>query len=212
MIEKNSGMVMICKPNGKDKAYDKLIEAGIELFGKYGYEAVSIRQITKHASVNIASVCYYFCGKKRFYEEVVRYLTNENLTFISKFDIDKLEKMSTTDAKLAITNLIRDYQNNFLSDHGLNRLNIFMHEAFLHGVAEASAMYTDMMKHIHEFFAKIFTIYFNKTGKSHESINFSIALIHGIIQAYVITNKSISPSEIKLPQNVLEQSITAILN
>jgi AcrR family transcriptional regulator len=202
---------MICKTDGKDKAYDKLIEAGIELFGKYGYEAVSIRQITKHAEVNIASVCYYFCSKKQFYEEVVRHLTNEKLIFINKFDINQLEKLSAIDAKLIIANFIRDYQNNFLSEHGLNRLNIFMHEAFLHRVAGAGAMYTNMMKTIQEFFAKIFTIYFHKIGKPPELIAFSIALIHGIIQTYVITNKTIAPSEVRLTHNVLEQSILAIL-
>jgi AcrR family transcriptional regulator len=203
---------MICRGQSKDSAYDKLIETGIKLFGKYGYDAVSTRQISKHANVNIAAVCYHFGGKKNFYDEVVRTLTNEITNFIAEFDIEYFETLTLTEAKTKLTELLIRYQNNFISEHGVNRLNIFMYEAFGGGNSSARNIYTNTLKCSYNFFKKIFTIYFIKAEKNLTLVDFSIALIHGIIQAYVITKKTISPPEINLGEDVLLQSIKTILD
>lgn len=201
---------MICKR--QDGTHEKLIETGIKLFGKYGYDGVSTRQISKDAKVNIAAVCYYFGGKKKFYEEVVLFLTNEIINFTDNFDIMHFETLALSAAKTELTELIYQYQKNFISTHGINRLNIFMHEAFIQSNTKAHDIYNNLLKHSYTFFQKVLTIYFTKAGKDLALINFSIALIHGIIQAYVITTKTISPPEINLNEDVLRQSIKAILD
>ena len=40
-----------------------LISASLELFGNFGYDAVSTRQIADHAAANIGSIAYHFGGK-----------------------------------------------------------------------------------------------------------------------------------------------------
>jgi AcrR family transcriptional regulator len=203
---------MICKRSNKDGAYEKLIETGVKLFGKYGYDGVSTRQISKDAKVNIAAVCYHFGGKKKFYEEVVGYLTDEVINFINQFDIKHFDNLPLASAKTTLAELIHQYQNNFISTHGIYRLNIFMHEAFGQSSTNAHDIYTNSLKFLHDFFHKVFKIYFTKAGKDLALIDFSIALIHGIIQAYVITNKTIAPPEIKLGEDVLLQSIKTVLD
>lgn len=205
-------MIVICKHNAPDGAYEKLIETGIKLFGKYGYDAVSTRHICKDAKVNIAAVCYHFGGKKKFYEDVVSHLTNEIIMFIHSFNIERFETLSLEDAKKELSELISNYQKFFISAHGLNRLNIFMHEAFAQSDTKARDIYTNSLKANNAFFQTVFKIYFTKAGKDLALIDYSIALIHGIIQAYVITNKTISPPEINLNESVLHQSIQAILD
>lgn len=203
---------MICKRSAKDITYTTLIETGIKLFGAYGYNAVSIRQISKDAKANIAAVCYYFGSKKKFYEAVVRFLTDEIITFLSKFDLPKFEEMPVATARATLAEFISQYQEIFISEHGVNRLNIFMHEAFGDGESEAGNIYTETMKYIHNFFSRVLGIYFTKAGKNLEQIEFSLALIHGIIQTYVITHKKISPAEIKFDKNILRHSIEVIIN
>lgn len=42
---------------------DKLIAAGLRLFGRYGFEGTSTRALASEAGVNIAAIAYHFGGK-----------------------------------------------------------------------------------------------------------------------------------------------------
>jgi TetR/AcrR family transcriptional regulator len=58
------------KSNAADGVRDKLLAAARELFLKYGYRAVSSRQIAGAANANVAMIRYYFGGKPGLYKEV----------------------------------------------------------------------------------------------------------------------------------------------
>lgn len=59
----------------KDKepgaAKERLLEAGLDIFGKHGYEAATTRMIAAQAGVNISAIPYYFGGKEGLYHAVV---------------------------------------------------------------------------------------------------------------------------------------------
>ncbi len=55
-------------------ARDRLLEAGINVFGKYGYESATTRMIAGEAGVNIAAIPYYFNGKEGLYHAVVTHI------------------------------------------------------------------------------------------------------------------------------------------
>jgi TetR/AcrR family transcriptional regulator, regulator of cefoperazone and chloramphenicol sensitivity len=57
-----------------EEARRRLIEAGIEVFGLYGYEAASTRMIADRAEVNLASIPYYFGNKEGLYQAVAEYI------------------------------------------------------------------------------------------------------------------------------------------
>jgi TetR/AcrR family transcriptional regulator len=48
-----------------------LLAAARELFARYGYRAVSARQIARRAAVDPSLLCYYFKGKNGLYREVL---------------------------------------------------------------------------------------------------------------------------------------------
>ncbi|MDQ5888246.1 MAG: TetR/AcrR family transcriptional regulator, regulator of cefoperazone and chloramphenicol, partial [Pseudomonadota bacterium] len=48
----------------------RLIEAGIELFGRDGFDAVTTRQLAEVAGVNQAAIPYHFAGKEGVYQAV----------------------------------------------------------------------------------------------------------------------------------------------
>jgi TetR/AcrR family transcriptional regulator len=58
------------KSTASDDVREKLLAAARELFLKYGYRAVSSRQIASAASANVAMIRYYFGGKPGLYKEV----------------------------------------------------------------------------------------------------------------------------------------------
>lgn len=59
---------------GNDGTRDKLLLAALELFGKYGFDAVSTRQLAQGAGVNLQAINYYFGTKRGLYNAVADYL------------------------------------------------------------------------------------------------------------------------------------------
>ena len=58
-------------------ARDRLIEAGVDVFGKQGFDAATTRMIAQKAGVNISAIPYYFNGKEGLYHTVVSYITGK---------------------------------------------------------------------------------------------------------------------------------------
>lgn len=56
----------------------RLIEAGIEIFGIYGFEAASTRLIAEKAGVNLAAIPYYFGSKEGLYQAVAEYIASDD--------------------------------------------------------------------------------------------------------------------------------------
>lgn len=49
----------------------KLIEIATELFATKGFAAVSVRELTVAAQINVSAISYYFSGKEGLYEAVL---------------------------------------------------------------------------------------------------------------------------------------------
>ncbi|WP_027366311.1 CerR family C-terminal domain-containing protein [Desulfocurvibacter africanus] len=52
-------------------ARERLIEAGIDVFGQHGFEGASTRRLAAEAGVNIAAIPYYYGSKEGLYKAVV---------------------------------------------------------------------------------------------------------------------------------------------
>lgn len=59
---------------GNDGTRDKLLVAALDLFGQYGFDAVSTRQLAQGAGVNLQAINYYFGTKRGLYNAVADYL------------------------------------------------------------------------------------------------------------------------------------------
>ena len=56
-----------------DRAKERLLKAGGQIFAEKGFKAATIKEITESAGVNIAAVNYYFSSKERLYIESVKH-------------------------------------------------------------------------------------------------------------------------------------------
>lgn len=57
----------------------KLIEAGVEIFGRYNFEATSTRMLKDRAGVNLAAIPYHFTSKEGLYHAVVRHIVEREM-------------------------------------------------------------------------------------------------------------------------------------
>jgi TetR/AcrR family transcriptional regulator, regulator of cefoperazone and chloramphenicol sensitivity len=55
-------------------AKQRLIEAGLEIFGAFNLEGATTRQLAERAGVNQAAIPYYFGGKEGLYLAVIQYM------------------------------------------------------------------------------------------------------------------------------------------
>lgn len=55
---------------------EKLINAGLDLFGSMGYDAATTRRLAERAGVNLAAIPYHFGGKEGLYHAVVRFISD----------------------------------------------------------------------------------------------------------------------------------------
>ena len=62
------------KSDGNTPAKERLIDAGVVVFGRYSYEGATTRMIAKKAGVNVATIPYYFNGKEGLYHAVVEHI------------------------------------------------------------------------------------------------------------------------------------------
>ncbi|TNF69062.1 MAG: TetR family transcriptional regulator [Gammaproteobacteria bacterium] len=79
-------------------AANHLIEVASDLFAKYGFDSVSVRQIAKASDLNIASISYYFGSKDELYvacaKDLVRYLLEKIEAFNEKDYPDANERLN----------------------------------------------------------------------------------------------------------------------
>jgi AcrR family transcriptional regulator len=68
--------VVAVEPAGGPSARERLLQAGVEIFSRYGYEGATTRRLASAAQVNLATILYYFGGKEEYYLAVARHIAD----------------------------------------------------------------------------------------------------------------------------------------
>jgi AcrR family transcriptional regulator len=75
----------------------QILQVAESLFAANGYDATSIRKISKEAKINIAMVSYYFGSKERLLESIILYRATDlkmQLDTLRMENLDPLEKIN----------------------------------------------------------------------------------------------------------------------
>ena len=84
----------------------RLIDAGLEIFGTYNLEGATTRQLAELAGVNQAAIPYYFGGKEGLYFAVIEHLFSANFAVIgpvvTALQAELATKKATKDQALAL--------------------------------------------------------------------------------------------------------------
>jgi TetR/AcrR family transcriptional regulator, regulator of cefoperazone and chloramphenicol sensitivity len=93
-------------PDRERDARQRLIDAGLEIFGTYNLEGATTRKLAEHAGVNQAAIPYYFGGKEGLYVAVIEHLFSTNFAIIgpvvTTLQQELAKKKPTRDEALAL--------------------------------------------------------------------------------------------------------------
>ena len=162
----------------ENKANDKrddILDVAEKLFAEQGFEAVSVREISKAADINIAMISYYFGSKEKLYEEVIsRKLTPTQMI------LQQISLVGTSKEKLfAIVDL---FVSRFFDNRQFQ--NLIFREMALSKRKEMPEFITQKM---HQNFSIIFDI-INKGIKNKEfkkvDVELTVMSIVGIVKTY----------------------------
>ena len=99
--------------NNKIDAKDKIIKAFLELISEKGNAKVTVREISKRADVNLASINYHFRTTQNLFYEVENYFTDKI------FQINKIFEDSNLDSKKAILTWSKELMNLIYDNPGI---------------------------------------------------------------------------------------------
>lgn len=70
---------------------EQILRVSTDLFGRYGYDRVSIRQIAAESGANLGAVTYHFGGKEELYAQTIEALTADIERFLGPL-LDRLNE------------------------------------------------------------------------------------------------------------------------
>lgn len=154
---------------------DYILDAAERLFAEQGFEAVSVREISKAADINIAMVSYYFGSKEKLYEEIIK----RKLIFSDTMR-NEIEKYETYTEKLfAVIDL---YIQRLFDNRAFQ--NIIFREMAMN---QRSAMNEVILEQIHKNFSAMADI-INKGIKQKEfnkvDVELTVMSIVAIVKTY----------------------------
>lgn len=116
----------------------QILEVAEKLFSEKGFEGTSIRDISKHAKINIAMVSYYFGSKERLLEALILYKTSDLKLQLENLWQENLEPLDK------VNKLIEIYINRINCNRGIFRI---LHFEFTSKKKEENLMaFTELKK------------------------------------------------------------------
>jgi len=150
--EKKSQKINLDKRN--EGTRQALIEAGMELFGEYGFKATSTRMLSQASGANVSAIPYYFVNKEGLYKAVVEYIAQRSTSYIGSAyeEIQKMRQkgvLTKAEARMALNKIIESMASMFVdSDEPKNWALIIMREQ-ARPTDAFDIFYNSMMKNIH---------------------------------------------------------------
>ncbi len=147
------------QPSSAQETKNRLIQAGIILFGRHGKDSVSTRELAKAAGANLNAIQYHFGGKDSFYIEVAReiaqQISNQRHDMIARLTIN-LNDLTPTDAGDLAAELIVQTTRTFLElpDAAL-RGSFMLREQLQPSDAFNDIIYPDFLEPTHVFLTKL---------------------------------------------------------
>ncbi|MFH1117701.1 MAG: CerR family C-terminal domain-containing protein [Pseudomonadota bacterium] len=80
-----------------DEPRKRLIDAALDLFGRYSFDGVSTRMLAEKAEVNLAAIKYYFGSKEGLYIAVAQYIVEQFNTMLDR-QLEKIREALTDQA------------------------------------------------------------------------------------------------------------------
>ena len=125
----------------------RLVEAALDVFGRYGFEGATTRQIAKEAKANLAAIVYHFGSKEALHVAVAEYLAGRIATLIGPTLAAAAAPEATAtpqSARAALTRLLETYADVLLGEKEAERWARFIVREQMQPTAAFEVIYRTM--------------------------------------------------------------------
>ncbi len=154
-------------PDNRDKRGDStrlaLIQAGLELFGEYGFKGTTTRMLCDRAGANISSIPYYFDSKQGLYLAVMEYIVERMQKHFGEVrtmmkSITRTDSIPRDKAIMTIKLMIRSLAQLFVeSDEPKAWVQLIMREQ-ARPTQAFDIIYEGQMKYIQQVFSTLIAV------------------------------------------------------
>nr|WP_319392693.1 CerR family C-terminal domain-containing protein [uncultured Desulfobacter sp.] len=165
-----------------DETRQRLINAGVEIFGRCGYEAATTRMFAEAAEVNLAAIPYHFGSKEGLYHAVIESVGDRILELLKEERLKAVETVrnettNSDDVKKALDGIIRGFARILISSElGRQAAPIIMREQ-AHPTTAFDRLYENHLRPIHE----VITVLVARLRKESPDSENAVICAHTII-------------------------------
>lgn len=107
-----------------EDARSKIMSAATHLFAEQGFGSTSVREIAKKAKVNVAMICYYYCGKEELYTEIIKQFARRKTEVLQNILIPAND---VTEFEVRLKLFLQTFTANYMEDKHL--VKMFLRES-----------------------------------------------------------------------------------
>ena len=85
-----------------DETREKLLAAGLDLFGRHGYDGITTRMLARAAGVNQSAIPYHFGGKEGVYRTVAERIGAEMAPIVQALEAEAAHRLLQPETDVAI--------------------------------------------------------------------------------------------------------------
>lgn len=148
-------------------AKQRLIKAGLEIFGTFNLEGATTRQLAERAGVNQAAIPYYFGGKEGLYLAVIEHVINHKASRVRPAlrrisDTLQKEQLTPKEAVNQIKTLFGVYLQVLLEDNAATTWARIMVREQMQPTKGFHLLYERWIRHVHEILSALLAVILQK--------------------------------------------------
>lgn len=156
-----------------------LIRAGVEIFGKKGFDATSTREIAAAARTNVASIAYHFGGKEGLRLACARAFADHVAAFLAISP--EHDPHSPAEAEALLLALLRDFARHLMTDHAMQPLVGFALREISDGGPGTEILFTALICPAHSHFCRLWSIATGEDAEANSTKLFIFSVIGQIL-------------------------------
>jgi len=148
-------------------AKQRLIKAGLEIFGTFNLEGATTRQLADRAGVNQAAIPYYFGGKEGLYLAVIEHVVNHKASRVRPVLLRiggalHKERLTPKEAVDQIKTLFSVYLQILLEDNAATTWARIIVREQMQPTKAFHLLYERWIRHVHEIVSALLAIILEK--------------------------------------------------
>src|SRR5258708_15008318 len=177
-------------------AKQRLIKAGLEIFGTFNLEGATTRQLAQRAGVNQAAIPYYFGGKEGHYLALIEHLITHKASRVRPvlLQISELleqKRLTPEEAVNQIKTLFWCLPPGLLDDKAATTWARILMREQIQPTKAFHLLYERWIRHVHETLAALLAVILQKKRPTDPNVILRTHILVGQIQIFLSGQETI---------------------